>query len=130
MDPASIAFTIGTIFLTKALEKSGEKFGEATIAKLGQSLAKIRQHSPETAMAIEAGDPQVLNLGTATLEQIPVDPIFTELAAALDAETNQELRKKLAELKQTAVQNPNKLAEKIGIVAQAHSNVRVDNLSF
>ncbi|CAN1210635.1 hypothetical protein TUMEXPCC7403_10595 [Tumidithrix helvetica PCC 7403] len=99
MDPLTVATTIGIIFLTKALEKSGEKFGEATIAKVGQAIAKIREHSPETAKALEAGNPTVLNLGKAVLEEIPPDPIFTELVAAADAEENQEFKEKFQAVK-------------------------------
>ena len=101
LDPVTATTVIATIFLTKALEKSGEKFGEATIATIGKSIAHIRKHSPETAKALEEGDPSVLNLGVAELEKIQPDPIFAELVAAADAEENQELRRKLEEYKQS-----------------------------
>lgn len=100
MEP-TVATIIATIFFTKALEKSGEKFGELLIAKVAGAIAHIQKHSPETAKALEAGDRRMLNLGTAELENIPPDPIFAELVAAADAEENQELRQKLEELKQT-----------------------------
>jgi hypothetical protein len=125
MEPATIATAIATIFLTKALEKTGEKFGEATLAKIGQAITHIRKHSPETATALVAGDAKVLNLGTAVLEQIQPDPIFAELVAAADAEENQELRQKLEEIKKTATQNPSKLAEKIGILVQPFGRVDI-----
>ena len=38
MEPVTIATAIATIFLTKALEKTGENFGEATIAMVRQVL--------------------------------------------------------------------------------------------
>lgn len=128
MEPVTITAAIALIFFTKALEKTGEKFAEATLAIVGKAIAKIREHSPETAKAIEAGDAKVLNLGTAVLEQIQPDPIFAELLAAADAEENQELRQKLEEIKKTAIQNPGKLAEKIGILVQ--SGGRVDIKEF
>jgi hypothetical protein len=58
IDPviATTAMTIATIFLKKALEKSGEKFGEAMSTKVGQAIDRIRQHSPEVAIALEAFD--------------------------------------------------------------------------
>lgn len=100
MDPVTIGTAISLIFFTKALEKTGEKFAEATLAIVGKAIAKIREHSPETAKALEAGDKQVLNLGTAVLEQIPTDPIFAELVVVADAEENQEFQQKLREFKQ------------------------------
>lgn len=99
MEPITIATTIAVIFLTKALEKSGEKFAEATIAKMGQAIAKIRQHSPETAQALEAGDKQVLNLSQGVLAQIPPDRIFAEFLAAAEAEENAAFQERLPDVK-------------------------------
>lgn len=95
-----ITLTIATIFLTKALEKAGEKFGEGTIAKVGNAIAQIGKHSPETAKALEAGDPSVLNLGVAELEKIQPDPaVFAELVAAADAEENASFQEKFQAVK-------------------------------
>jgi hypothetical protein len=92
IDP--VIATIATIFLTKALEGSGEKFGEMMITKVGQAIDRIRQHSPEVAIALEAGDEQVLNLSPEVLAKIPADPVFAELLAVADAEPNKVFRKK------------------------------------
>jgi hypothetical protein len=46
MEPVSIATTIAVLFLTKALEKTGEKFGEGIVAKMG-AANKIRTHTPK-----------------------------------------------------------------------------------
>ncbi|MEE3719316.1 hypothetical protein V2H45_21465 [Tumidithrix elongata RA019] len=99
MDPVTVATTIGTIFLTEALKKSGANIGDALSKKAGQAIAKIREHSPDTAKVLEAGDPTVLNLGKAVLEEIPPDPIFAELVAAADAEENQEFKEKFQAVK-------------------------------
>ena len=96
-----VLISIATIFLKKALEKSGDKFGEALTARVGEAITQIGKYSPETAKALEAADPSVLNLGVAELEKIQPDPIFAELVAAADAEENQELRRKLEEYKQS-----------------------------
>ena len=96
MEPISIATTIAVLFLTKALEKTGEKFGEGIVGKMGAAIAKIRHHSPETAAAIEAGDNKVLELSVA---QIPAEPIFAEFLAAADAEPNAALQAKLPDVK-------------------------------
>lgn len=97
IDP--LTATIATIFLTKALEKSGEKFGEAMSMKVGQAIDKIRQHSPKTAIALEAGDEKVLRLSPEVLVKIPADPIFAELLAAADAEPNVKFQEKLPDVK-------------------------------
>jgi len=78
MDPVTVATAIATIFFTKALEKTGEKFGEATLAKTKNAIAKIREHSPEIAGQLESGDREVLNLGKAVLESLPIDHIFVD----------------------------------------------------
>ncbi|MBD2386473.1 hypothetical protein [Cylindrospermum sp. FACHB-282] len=99
MEPTTLALAIATIFLTKALEKSGENFSDGLTKKVGDALAKIRKHSPETATAITAADPQVLNLNKTVLEQIPPDPIFAELVDTADAEKNTTFQEKLQAVK-------------------------------
>jgi hypothetical protein len=100
MEPIStIATTITTIFLTKALEKSGESFGDAVVEKMRQVIKKIRSYSPETATAIEAGDVQLLNLSEDILATIPPDPIFAEFVAVVEAEPNAVLHTKFLEMK-------------------------------
>ena len=100
LDPVTATTVIATVFLTKALEKSGEKFAEATIATIGKSIAQIGKHSPETAKALEADDPSVLNLGVAELEKIQPDlAVFAELVAAADAEENATFQEKFQAVK-------------------------------
>ena len=97
MEPISIATTIAVLFLTKALEKTGEKFGEGIVGKMGAAIAKIRHQSPETAAAIEAGDTKVL--AAPALAQIPDERIFAEFLAAADVEPNAALQAKLTDVK-------------------------------
>jgi hypothetical protein len=97
MEPIT-ATVVATILITKALEKSGEKLGELVMEKMLQSIAKIRQYSPETARALEAGDTQVLNLDKGVL-MIPSNPIFAEFLAAADAEKNTEFQEKFQAVK-------------------------------
>ncbi|AFZ27513.1 hypothetical protein Cylst_5502 [Cylindrospermum stagnale PCC 7417] len=99
MEPTTLALAIATIFLTKALEKSGENFSDGFTKKIGEVLAKIRKHSPETATALAAADPQVLNLDKTVLEQIPPDPIFAELVDTADAEKNATFQDKFQAVK-------------------------------
>jgi hypothetical protein len=128
MEPVILA--IATIFFTKVLEKSGEMFSEGLITKMGKAITKIGEYSPETAKALESGDAKVLNLDATVLKQIQPEPIFAELVAAADKEENQQFQAKLEEIKAIAVQNPNKLAEKIGIVAQSFSTVNVKEINL
>lgn len=91
--------TIATIFFKKVLEKSGENFGEAISTKVGQAIDRIRQHSPEVAIALEAGDEKVLKLSPEVLAKIPADPIFAELLATADDEPNVTFQEKLPAVK-------------------------------
>jgi hypothetical protein len=64
------------------------------ITKVGQAIDRIRQHSPEVAIALEAGDEKVLKLSPEVLAKIPAAPVFAELLAAADAEPNKVFREK------------------------------------
>jgi hypothetical protein len=97
MEPISIGTTLAVLFFTKALEKTGEKFGEGLVAKMGQTIARIRHHAPKVADAIEAGDKEILK--DPALAQIPMEPILGEFVAAADAEPNVALQAKLPDIK-------------------------------
>jgi hypothetical protein len=128
MEPVTIATAIAIIFLTKALEKTGEKFGEATLAKIGQMIAHIRKHSPETAKVLEAGDPKVLNLGTAVLEQIPSDPVYAELLAAAEAEENVAFQEKFLAVK--AGGTINIIGKQISVSQSGTGNTQTNTFSL
>jgi hypothetical protein len=130
MEPLTITLMIATIFFTKALEKSGEIFSEKTIAKLGAAIAKIREHSPVIAKALEDGDRQVFQLLPGDLVQMATEPVINEFLTAVDAEPNQELKHKLAEVQATARQQPSMLAEKIGILVQAGGQVDIKTFNM
>ncbi len=97
MEPISIGTTLAVLFFTKALEKTGEKFGEGLVTKMGQAIARIRHHAPQVADAIEAGDKEILK--DPALAQIPMEPILGEFVAAADAEPNVALQAKLPDIK-------------------------------
>jgi hypothetical protein len=90
---------LATLFITKAFEKSGEKLGEGLTKKVGEAIAHLRKKSPRVAEALEAGDATVLDWGTATLEPIKADPIFTELTAEAKAEKNPLFQEKFETMK-------------------------------
>lgn len=85
MEPLTAgAIAIGTVIATKALEKTGEKVGEALWDKTGQFLVTLKKHSPHTVVAIEKAQEQPLDYSKAVLE--------VESAAKAHAEVNQAVQ--------------------------------------
>lgn len=132
MEPLTAsAIAIGTVIATKALEKTGEKVGEALWDKTAQFLVTLKKHSPNTIVAIEKAPSQPLDYGKAVLEvesaaQInpEVNQAMQELAAAAKAEPNLKFNEILA------MPNLQKLAEKIGQVVMPGGTGKIDNMSF
>ena len=124
MEPLTAA-VIGTLILTKAFEKSGEKLGEKVMAEGGKLLALLKRKAPETAGAIATVAQQ-----PALAEQQPETygaPALTqqmEAAAAADPEIKLALQAvaDAANAQPSMVQNMTKLAEKIGFNIQGGSN--------
>ncbi len=84
MEPLTAgAIAVGTVIATKALEKTGEKVGEALWDKTGQFLVTLNKHSPHTVVAIEKAPEQPLDYSKAVLE--------VESAAKEHPEVNQAL---------------------------------------
>ncbi|MBW4598552.1 MAG: hypothetical protein KME29_02810 [Calothrix sp. FI2-JRJ7] len=77
MEPVELtAAAIATLILTKAIEKSGEKLGEAVLERAGKLLSLLKRKAPDTASAIEkvAESPELakqqpLDYGEAVLEK-------------------------------------------------------------
>lgn len=132
MEPLTAgAIAIGTVIATKALEKTGEKIGEALWDKTGQFLVTLKKHSPDTVVAIEKAQEQPLDYGKAVVEvesaakaHAEVHQAVQELAAAAKAEPNPRLNEILA------MPNLQKLAEKIGQVVMPGGTGNIDNMSF
>jgi len=99
MEPITLVTAITTIFLTGVLQKQGENFSDFLMQKVGEALAVIRKHSPETATALAAGNPEVLSLNSEVLQQIPSNPIFAELVATADTEENTTFQEKYQAVK-------------------------------
>ena len=99
MEPITLVTAITTIFLTGVLQKQGENFSDFLMQKVGEALAVIRKHSPETAAALETGNPEVLSLNSEVLQQIPSNPIFAELVATADVEENTTFQEKYQAVK-------------------------------
>ncbi len=133
MEPVELtAAAIATLVLTKAIEKSGEKLGEAVLERGGQLLSLFKRKSPNTATAIEkvAENPELatqqpLDYGEAVLIE------KVEKAAQSDAEiaaTVQALANTVKSQPST-IQNFTKLAEKIGLLVQG-GEVKIDTFNM
>ena len=125
------AIAVSTIIATKAIEKTGEKVGEALWDKTGKFLVTLKKQSPHTVVAIEKEPEQPLDYGKAVLEvesaakaNPEVAQAMQELAAAAKAEPNP----KLAEI--LAMPNLEKLADKIGQVVMPGGTGNIENMSF
>ena len=85
MEPlTTAAIAIGTVVATKALEKTGEKVGEALWDKTGKFLVTLKKQSPHTVTAIEKAPEQPLDYGKAVVE--------VESAAKANPEVNQAMQ--------------------------------------
>jgi Flp pilus assembly CpaE family ATPase len=84
MEPlTSAAIAIGTIIATKALEKTGEKVGEALWDKTDKFIVTLKKQSPHTLAAIEKAPEQALDYGKAVLEVESVAKANPEVAQAM-----------------------------------------------
>ena len=125
MDPITLATAITTIFLTAVLQKQGENFSDVLMQKVGKALAVIRKHSPDTAAALAAGNPEVLSLNSEVLQQIPSDPIFAELVATADVENNTTFQEKYQAAK--AGGTINIIGKQINISQDGSNNTQNNN---
>ncbi len=92
MEPLSTAaIAIGSVVATKALEKTGEKVGEALWDKTGKFLVTLKKHSPHTITAIEKAPVQPIDYGKAVVE--------VESAAQENPEVNQAMEEVAAAAK-------------------------------
>jgi hypothetical protein len=125
------AIAVGTIIATKALEKTGEKVGEALWDKTGKFLVTLKKQSPQTVVAIEKAPEQPLDYGKAVLEvesAAKANPEVAEAAKELAEAAKAEQNPKLAEI--LAMPNLEKLADKIGQVVMPGGTGNIENMSF
>ena len=127
MEPITLATAITTIFLTGVLQKQGENFSDFFMQKVSEALAVIRKHSPQTATALAAGNPEVLSLKPEVLQQIPSDPIFAELVATADVEENATFKEKYQAVK--AGGTINIIGKQINISQAGTSNTQNNTFS-
>ncbi|WP_414571048.1 hypothetical protein [Nostoc sp. CCY 9925] len=85
MEPlTTAAIALSSVIAIKALEKTGEKIGEALWDRAGKFLTTLKKHSPHTVAVIEKAPEQPLDYGKAVLE--------VELAAKANPEINQAMQ--------------------------------------
>jgi hypothetical protein len=132
MEPLSTAaIAIGSVIATKALEKTGEKVGEALWDKTGKFLVTLKKHAPYTITAIEQAPKQPLDYGKAVLEvesaataNPEVKQAMEDVAAAAKAETNP----KVVEI--VNMPNLQKLADKIVNYAAGNINIEKQDITI
>ncbi|MBK1986105.1 hypothetical protein A0J48_000810 [Sphaerospermopsis aphanizomenoides BCCUSP55] len=128
MEPITLATAIATIFLTGMLQKQGENFSDVLMQKVGNAIAVIRKHSPDTAAALAAGNPEVLSLKPEVLQQIPDDPIFAELVATADVEKNATFKEKYQAVK--AGGTINIIGKQLNLSQAGSGNTQTNNITM
>jgi len=127
MEPVSLLVSLVIAIGTGALSKVGENITDGTV-NLSRSLWSIlsrKAPDSQTARLIEAGKEIDYQQAVIDVEAIADDPDVVKLLDEVRSllASNQELAAKVeelqSELSQSKSQNPNKLAEKIGIVVQS-----------
>ncbi|MFN8748673.1 MAG: hypothetical protein ACK5ZE_13740 [Pseudanabaena sp.] len=127
MEPVSLLVSLVIAIGTGALSKVGENITDGTV-NLSRSLWSIlsrKAPDSQTARLIETGQEIDYQQAVIDVEAIADDPDVVKLLDEVRSllASNQELAAKVeelqSELSQSKSQNPNKLAEKIGIVVQS-----------
>ncbi|CAO5010077.1 hypothetical protein [Microcystis aeruginosa] len=124
MDPLTGASSaVGSIIVTKALEKTGEKVGEKVWEQTGKFLTSLKQVSPDTVTAIEKASEQPLDYGQAIIAvesaaktSPELSQIITDLVKVIKAEPSlKELVHNTlkSQSQQASVINNQKLADSI-----------------
>ena len=138
MEPVSLLVSLVIAIGTGALSKVGENITDGTV-NLSRSLWSIlsrKAPDSQTARLIEAGKEIDYQQAVIDVEAIADDPDVVKLLDEVRSllSSNQELAAKVealqSELSQSKSQNPNKLAEKIGIVVQSGGKADIQTLNM
>lgn len=141
MEPVSLLMGLLVIVGTGSLTKVGENITDET-TKLGRSLWSIlsrKAPNTKTVKAISSG--QEIDYQQAVIDLEPIandasDPEVTKLLEEVRSllASNKELAAKVealqSQLSQSKSQNPNKLAEKIGIVIQSGGKSDIETFNM
>ena len=133
MEPLSslTAAAIATLVMTKTFEKVGEKLGDEVFTEGGKLVQLIRQHSPQTAGAIEIAQKTPDDFGQAVLENVEADAKHPEIAAAVEkvaeiAKADPNFGKAIQKVEEivksssVTINNYGKLADEIGKIASVN----------
>jgi hypothetical protein len=138
MEPVSLIVGLLAIVGTGSLTKVGENITDETL-KLARSLWSVlcrKAPNTQTVKAISAGEDFDARQAVIDVEVIADDPEVTKLLDQVRSllSSNQELAAKVealqSQLNQSKSQNPNKLAEKIGIVVQSGGKADIQTLNM
>ena len=138
MEPVSLLVGLLVTVGTGSLTKVGENITDETV-KLARSLWSVLSHkapNTQTVKAISAGKDFDTQQAVIDVEAIADDPdvikLLNEVRSLLTS--NQELAAKVEawqlQLSQSKSDNPNKLAEKIGIVVQRGGKADIQTLNM
>ena len=138
MEPVSLLVGLLVTVGTGSLTKVGENITDETV-KLARSLWSVLSHkapNTQTVKAISAGKDFDTQQAVIDVEAIADDPdvikLLNEVRSLLTS--NQELATKVEawqlQLSQSKSDNPNKLAEKIGIVVQRGGKADIQTLNM
>ncbi len=86
----SVIIALGSVFVTKALEKSGRNIADALFDNLGKFMNLLKQEAPDTAKEIEAQE----------IDSTQYSQLTKQIESAIKA--NQDLRQAAEELAETA----------------------------
>ena len=141
MEPVSLLIGLLVIVGTGSLTKVGENITDET-TKLGRSLWSIlsrKAPNTKTVKAISSGQEIDYQQAVIDLEPIANDASDLEVTKLLEEvrsllASNKELAAKVealqSQLSQSKSQNPNKLAEKIGIVIQSGGKSDIETFNM
>jgi hypothetical protein len=138
MEPVSLLVSLVIAIGTGALSKVGENITDGAV-NLSRSLWSIlsrKAPDSQTARLIEAGKEIDYQQAVIDVEAIADDPDVVKLLDEVRSllSSNQQLAAKVealqSELSQSKSQNPNKLAEKIGIVVQSGGKADIQTLNM
>ena len=141
MEPVSLLMGLLVIVGTGSLTKVGENITDET-TKLGRSLWSIlsrKAPNTKTVKAISSGQEIDYQQAVIDLEPIANDASNLEVTKLLEEvrsllASNKELAAKVealqSQLSQSKSQNPNKLAEKIGIVIQSGGKSDIETFNM
>ena len=143
MEPVSLLVGLLLVVGSGSLTKVGENITDGTVKLARSWWSVLKQKAPDTATvkAISAGEDFDPRQAVIDVETIADDPEVTALLAQVKSwlASNQELAAKVealqekinqGQINQAKSENPNKLAEKIGLVVKDGGKVDIQTFNM